>query len=212
MPGGLGVDPERIAVGGDSAGGNLATVVAMRCRDAGGPKLALQVLVYPVTNCASFDTRSYREFAEGYHLTRGLMDYFVEHYFTTPEDRSNPEASPCFAANLSGLPPALVITAECDPLCDEGEAYAAQLAAARVTVTCTRYPDVPPVFLAAWYPRRREKSGAAGGRRPPQDVAAHGVIVQAMSRLLAVALLLAASAAGQGAPQVSGSRCSMESR
>jgi acetyl esterase len=144
----LGVDPERVAVGGDSAGGNLATVISMRCRDAGGPKLALQVLVYPVTNCTSFDTASYREFAEGYHLTRGLMDYFVEHYFAAPEDRSNPEASPCFAGNLRELPPALVITAECDPLCDEGEAYAAQLAAARVTVTCTRYPGMFHPFFS----------------------------------------------------------------
>jgi acetyl esterase len=135
----LGVDPDRIAVGGDSAGGNLATVVSVRCRDAGGPKLALQVLVYPVTNCVSMGTGSYAEFGEGYHLTRGLMEYFFEHYFATVEDRAKPEASPLFLPDLRGLQPALVITAECDPLRDEGEAYAARLAEAGVTVTCTQY-------------------------------------------------------------------------
>lgn len=144
----LGAHPDRIAVGGDSAGGNLATVVSLRSRDDGGPKLALQVLVYPVTNCASMETDSYREFSEHHHLTRGLMEYFMEHYFANPEDRRRPDASPLFAKDLRGLPPALVITAECDPLRDEGEAYAARLAAAGVTVTCTRYPGMYHPFFS----------------------------------------------------------------
>jgi len=144
----LGVDAGRIAVGGDSAGGNLAAVVSIQCRDAGGPKLGLQVLVYPVTDCTSFDTESYREFGEDHYLTRGMMDYFIEHYFATAQDRALPDASPLLAKDLRGLPPALVITAECDPLRDEGEAYAARLAAAGVTVTCTRYPGVFHPFFS----------------------------------------------------------------
>ena len=146
----LAVDPRRIAVGGDSAGGTLSTVVCLKSRDEGGPAIALQVLVYPVTNLASFDTRSYREFAEGYYLTRAEMEWFRGHYLARIEDAQNPYASPLLAPDLRGLPPALVITAECDPLRDEGEAYARRLAEAGVEVTCTRYAGmIHPFFSLA---------------------------------------------------------------
>ena len=124
--GSLGGDKGRIAVGGDSAGGNLAAVVALMARDRGGPKLAFQLLVYPATD-TDFETRSYRENSEGYFLTRADMVWFWNHYAPRDEDRRNPYAAPQRAASLRGLPPALVITAEFDPLCDDGNAYAARL-------------------------------------------------------------------------------------
>ena len=124
--GSLGGDKGRIAVGGDSAGGNLAAVVALMARDRGGPKLAFQLLVYPATD-TDFETRSYRENSEGYFLTRADMVWFWNHYAPRDEDRRNPYAAPLRAASLRGLPPALVISAEFDPLCDDGDAYAARL-------------------------------------------------------------------------------------
>ena len=144
----LGIDARRIAVGGDSAGGTLATVVAMRCRDAGRPALAAQVLIYPITDMSSFETGSYLEFAENYQLTRSGMQWFTGHYMAQVEDGRNPEASPLLAKNLSGLPPALVITAEFDPLRDEGEAYAERLREAGVAVTAVRYPGMIHGFAA----------------------------------------------------------------
>jgi acetyl esterase len=144
----LGIDKRRIAVGGDSAGGNLAAVMSLRCRDAGGPAIALQVLVYPVTNLASFDTDSYDAFAVGYHLTKSEMEWFRASYLAAPEDGKHPYASPLLASDLHGLPPALVITAECDVLRDEGEAYAQRLEQAGVPVTCTRYPGMIHPFFS----------------------------------------------------------------
>jgi acetyl esterase len=129
----LGADPRRIAVGGDSAGGNLDAVVALMARERGGPHLLHQLLIYPVTDCA-FDTPSYRENAEGYLLTRDMMQWFWEQYLAHPEDAHAPFASPLRAKDLSGLPPATVITAEHDPLRDEGRAYAARLHEAGVAV------------------------------------------------------------------------------
>jgi acetyl esterase len=161
----LGVDPRRIAVGGDSAGGNLATVISLKFRDEGGPALALQVLVYPVTNLASFDTPSYQEFAEGYYLTRAEMEWFRGHYLGSPEDGLNPDASPLLATDLHGLPPALVITAECDTLRDEGEAYARRLAEVGVEVTCTRYAGMIHPFFSL-------PGAISGGRRAVEQLAA----------------------------------------
>jgi acetyl esterase len=144
----LRVDPRRLAVGGDSAGGNLSAVMCLKSRDENGPAIALQVLVYPVANLASFDTASYQEFAEGYYLTRAEMEWFRGHYLARIEDAQNPYASPLLAQDLRGLPPALVITAECDPLRDEGEAYARRLSEAGVEVTCTRYAGMIHPFFS----------------------------------------------------------------
>jgi len=123
-----------IAVAGDSAGGNLAAVCALRARDAGGPPVAFQLLVYPVTDC-DLDRRSYRQYAENeFILNRGDMVWFWDRYAPDPAARVNPYASPLRATNLAGLPPAYVITAEHDPLRDEGFVYADRLQAARVPV------------------------------------------------------------------------------
>lgn len=122
----LNVDSSRLAVGGDSAGGNLAAVVSMLARDSGGPEIKFQALIYPVTNC-SFDTPSYTENAEGYLLTKDSMAWFWGHYLTDPAEGKSVKASPLCADDLSNLPPALVITAEFDPLRDEGNAYAKAL-------------------------------------------------------------------------------------
>jgi acetyl esterase len=144
----LGIDPTRITVGGDSAGGNLATVVAMRCRDSKGPALARQLLLYPVTNLSSFDTGSHQELAEGYFLTRSAMQWFTGYYLASNDQSRDPEASPLLAQNLNGLPPALVITAEFDPLRDEGEAYGERLEQAGVPVTMKRYPGMIHGFIS----------------------------------------------------------------
>jgi acetyl esterase len=134
----IGGDPTRLAIGGDSAGGNLTAVVAQMVRDRGGPSLVYQLLVYPVTDY-NFDTASYRENADGYLLTKDAMVWFWNHYLRSAADGSNLLASPLRAQNLRGLPPALILTAEFDPLRDEGEAYAARLREAGVPVTLTRY-------------------------------------------------------------------------
>ena len=143
----LGIDPLRITVGGDSAGGNLATVVCLKARDEGGPRFALQALVYPVTDLSSFDTPSYTEFAEGHHLTKASMEWFRGHYLAS-SDGHDPYASPLLAKDLSGLPPALVLTAECDVLRDEGEAYARRLQQAGVRVKLTRYSGMIHPFFS----------------------------------------------------------------
>ncbi len=131
-------DSSRIAIGGDSAGGNLTAVVAIEAREQGGPPLVFQLLVYPVTDY-SFSTPSYQDNADGYLLTKDSMVWFWDHYLRTEADGQDHRASPLRASDLTGLPPALVITAEYDPLRDEGEAYAARLQESGVSVTCTRY-------------------------------------------------------------------------
>lgn len=134
----LGVDSGRIAVGGDSAGGNLAAAVALLARDKGGPVIAFQLLVCPVIDL-DFETASYRQCANDYRPKRDLMRWFWDQYLGSDDDARNPYACPIRADDLSGLPPALVLTAEYDPLRDEGEAYAARLAEAGVTSSSTRY-------------------------------------------------------------------------
>ena len=132
----LGADPARLAVGGDSAGGNLAAVVALRARDRDLP-LGLQILIYPVTDY-DLDSRSYVEHGEGLNLTRAKMEWYWRQYLGGV-DGAHAEASPLRAADLRGVAPALVQTAEYDPLCGEGEDYAAALERAGVPVTVTRY-------------------------------------------------------------------------
>jgi acetyl esterase len=132
----LGVDPARIAVAGDSAGGNLAAAVALRARDAGLP-LALQVLTYPVTDY-DLDSAGYRAHGSGLNLTRAKMEWYWQQYLGSG-DGSHPDASPSRAADLAGVAPALVQTAEHDPLVFEGEEYARALQAAGVPTRLTRY-------------------------------------------------------------------------
>jgi acetyl esterase len=133
----LGGDPSRIAIGGDSAGGNLAAVTALRARDAGLP-LRHQLLVYPVTDC-TMSSSSYEENAEGYLLSADSMDWFIGHYLGGTTDAKDPHVSPLHADDVSGVAPALVITAEFDPLRDEGEAYAERLRDAGVDVEVRRF-------------------------------------------------------------------------
>ena len=145
----FGGDGTRLGVVGDSAGGNLTAVTALMARDRKGPKISAQVLLYPSTNIATMDTESHRNFATGYLLTRAGLERFSDFYTPNPQDRTKPEVSPLLAKDLSGLPPALVITAEFDPLRDEGEAYADRLKKAGVKTTAKRYPGVTHGFIAA---------------------------------------------------------------
>ena len=157
----LDADPRRIAIGGDSAGGNMAAVVALRLRDEGGPALCGQLLIYPVTDYHTPGTASYQRNAEGYGLTRDTMRWFWRHYLADEKDAAHPHASPLRAADLSRLPPALVITAEYDPLCDEGEAYAERLSAAGVPTVASRYKGMNHGFL--FWVGIVDKAGAAMG-------------------------------------------------
>ncbi|MGW4121762.1 alpha/beta hydrolase [Nocardia sp. NPDC004711] len=145
---GKGLDSTRIAVAGDSVGGNMAIALTLMAKDRGDVSFRQQVLFYPVTD-ANFDTASYREFATGYFLTLEGMQWFWDQYTTSESDRSQITASPLRASidQLTGLPPALVITAENDVLRDEGEAYAAKLRAAGVPVTAVRYGGIVHDFV-----------------------------------------------------------------
>ncbi len=167
----LGIDPTRIAVAGDSAGGNLAAVVPLMARDepapaeaGGGPAPAFQLLIYPVID-HDFTTASYRQNATGYQLTRRTMQWFWEQYLGTPEDGRDPHASPLRAEDLHGLPPAFVITAEFDPLRDEGEAYARRLREAGVPAVVRRYDGLIHGFF-------RMAGVLDAGRRAIEEAAA----------------------------------------
>jgi acetyl esterase len=161
----LGIDPERVAVGGESAGGNLAAAVSQLARERGGPPVAFQLLVCPVVDhLASFP--SVKENGEGYLLTAEALAWFSGHYAGQADiDDRDPMMSPIYAADLSGLPPALIITAEYDPLRDEGEAYGMRLRQAGVAVQTTRYDGVIHGFfaMAKITPRAREALSEAVG-------------------------------------------------
>lgn len=141
----LGADPGRIAVGGDSAGGNLAAVVAQQTRDRARP-LAAQLLVYPNT-CYHADTESLRDNDDRWMFNRHSVDWYWRNYLAGAEDGRDPRVSPLLASDLSGLPPALVITAEYDPLRDEGERYAEGMRAAGVPVELSRYDGMAHGFF-----------------------------------------------------------------
>ncbi len=143
----LGVDASRLAVGGDSSGGNLAAAVALKARDAGGPKLALQLLIYPALD-RNLDTTSYKQNAQGYLLTRETMSANWALYLRNDADAKSPYACPVQASDLHGLPPALIITAEYDPLRDDGDMYARKLRAAGVPVTYSCYDGMIHAFFS----------------------------------------------------------------
>ncbi len=142
----LGVDGNRIAVAGDSAGGNLAAVVAVQARDSEHVEIIQQVLLYPVVD-GDCDRPSMAENAEGYMLTRGAMDWFHEQYATTDADRGDPRYSP-INGDLAGVAPAIVVTAEYDPLRDQGNAYAVALTDAGVDVIHTQYDGMIHGFFS----------------------------------------------------------------
>jgi acetyl esterase len=143
-----GLDGSRIAVSGDSVGGNMTAAITLMAKQRSGPKIAAQVLFYPVTD-ASFDTDSYHQFAEGYFLRRDAMQWFWDQYTTDEDQRNEVTASPLRATTeqLAGLPKALVINAEADVLRDEGEAYGRKLREAGVDVTATRYEGIIHDFV-----------------------------------------------------------------
>lgn len=142
----LGVDTARLAVGGESAGGNLAAVVCLMARDRGAPAIRQQWLAYPVMD-RSFDTPSYAENGAGLGLERASMEWFWNHYLGPGQDGSSVYASPLRAKSLSGLPPAIVLTCEYDPLRDEGNAYAERLSKEGVPVELRCVPGVNHAFL-----------------------------------------------------------------
>ena len=177
----FGVDPERIAVGGDSAGGNLGAVVSQAMKAAGGPMPAFQWLIYPSTALGT-RTRSYELFENGFLLTGDLMEWFQSN-FLRGGDRSDLRASPLHAEDLSGLPPAYVATGGFDPLRDEGEAYAARLREAGVPVRAAALRD-PAARLREPHRHlaRRARCHAAGGRRALDGLGSAQILTQAVSR------------------------------
>ena len=162
---GEGLDAGRIAVAGDSVGGNMAAALTLMAKERGDVPLVQQVLFYPVTD-AAFDTGSYHDFATGYFLRRDAMQWFWDQYTTDESQRQQITASPlrATAEQLAGLPPALVITAEADVLRDEGEAYANQLRAAGVPVVATRYQGIIHDFVMLNALRGTNAAGAAIGQ------------------------------------------------
>jgi acetyl esterase len=142
------VDRTRIAVGGDSAGGNLAAVVTNLAKEKNSPAISFQLLIYPSTNAGGEPTVSMVENAQGYFLEKGTMEWFRDCYLNSEEDKQNPMVSPMLYEDFQGLPPALVITAEYDPLRDEGEAYAKKLAEAGVPVETIRFDGTIHGFVS----------------------------------------------------------------
>ena len=157
----FGADPGRIAVAGDSAGGNLAAVMALRARDEGGPALRGQVLIYPAADLE--DANEFQPAPDGKYYFLGRTDgaYFNSLYLGEPSQARHPHASPMFAEEVADLPPALVLTAEYDPLCRQGEAFAARLKAAGVPVAHRRYAGAIHGFVTMPVPMAREALGEA---------------------------------------------------
>ncbi len=143
----LGADPAKVFVGGESAGGNLATVSCLKAIGEGGRLPAGQILIYPVTDISNTERRSYVQNVDARPLNSAMMPWFFKQYLETPEQRNHPYASPILAPSLTGMPPAIVITAEFDPLRDEGEAYASLLREFGVAVRSTRYEGVSHEFF-----------------------------------------------------------------
>jgi acetyl esterase len=160
----LGGAPGPVAVAGDSSGGNLAAAVALVARDAGGPPIAFQLLAYPPMD-PSCDTASHRRYATGYRLTSQAMRWYWSRYLSGPVGAGDPRATPLTAPDLRGLPPALVVTAGCDPLRDEAEAYARRLADAGVPVEIVRWPgQIHGFFGAEVFSTRGAEAAEAAGR------------------------------------------------
>jgi acetyl esterase len=156
----LGVDAGRVAVAGDSAGANLATAVCLLARDRRGPAIRYQALFCPCVD-ANCSTASMREFAEGYVLSRGIMEWFWDCYVADPAQKRNPLVSPLFAPDLAGLPPASITTAEFDPLRDEGEQYAERLKQAGVPVVVRRYNGMIHDFVTMALVTEQARNGIA---------------------------------------------------
>lgn len=167
-PARFGAEPGRIAVGGDSAGGNLAAVLCHDLRHAGEPQPFLQLLIYPVTEVGSRRT-SMNDFAKGFYLTSERMDRFSE-FYVEPDQYTDPRVSPIYEEDLSGLAPAWILTALADPLRDEGEEYAKRLEEAGVWARCDRLP-----LIHAWFNMTRSRSSQA----------AHLVLAEGLARLMA---------------------------
>jgi acetyl esterase len=138
----LGGDPARVAVGGDSAGGNISAAVCLMAKEHDGPKIIFQLLAYPATDLSSLDTESYRKYGTGYDLTKADVEKYRDKYLRNAADRTNPYASPLLAKDLNKLPSALIITGEYDVVRDEGEAYAKRLQQAGVQARSFRCPGI----------------------------------------------------------------------
>jgi len=158
----LGVDPNRIAVGGDSAGGMISAVLAQKSKEKAAPNVAFQLLLFPATQIEG-ETHSRREFAEGYFLEGKTIEWFFENYVPADTDKSDPRLAPLMTSDLTGLPPAYVMLGGFDPLHDEGLDYAEKLKAAGVSVTVADYPDLVHcfIYLQAVIPQAREAVTAA---------------------------------------------------
>jgi acetyl esterase len=139
---------QKVAIGGDSAGGNLSLAATLMARDTGLQLPVFMLLLYPVADISSFDTQSHKKYAEGFFLTRTQLDWFKGHYLKSEGDSRNPYVSPLRARNRQGLPPAYIMTAEFDPLRDEAEALAEKMHKAGIPVACTRYNGAVHAFVA----------------------------------------------------------------
>jgi acetyl esterase len=158
----IGIDANALAVAGDSAGGNLAAVMALLAKEKGGPKIAFQLLIYPVTSLNA-GTRSAQQFGAGYFLDLATVDWFRGHYVPEGTDHSDAKLSPLHAADFANLPPAYIVTAGFDPLHDEGVHYADKLKAAGVSIRHVDYPTMVHGFFSmqGWLPLAREAIAAA---------------------------------------------------